>query len=62
MPDFGGTEVPRAALDHGFETLGLELMVAMTLGDNHASQAVMRRIGPGYRKWFDINRGEWTRK
>ena len=69
-PDFWGqgyaTEVAQAALDHGFETLGLGLIFAMTLPDNLASQAVMKRIGLTYRKrvtykgsdavWFDRSR------
>jgi RimJ/RimL family protein N-acetyltransferase len=65
------TEVARAALDYGFETLGLELIFAITLVDNHASQAVMKRIGLTYRKrveyrgftdvvWFDMDRHSWT--
>lgn len=66
------TEVARASLAHGFETLGLGLIFAMTLVDNHASQAVMKRIGLGYRKrvaykgftdvvWFDMDRDLWTK-
>ena len=55
------------ALAYGFETLGLGLIFAITLPDNVASQAVMKRIGLGYRKrvdyrgfkdvvWFDKSR------
>ena len=69
-PDFWGqgyaTEVAQAALDHGFETLGLGLIFAITLPDNLASQAVMKRIGLTWRKrvkykgfdavWFDKSR------
>ena len=57
----------RPALAYGFETLGLGLIFAITLPDNVASQAVMKRIGLGYRKrvdyrgfkdvvWFDKSR------
>jgi RimJ/RimL family protein N-acetyltransferase len=69
-PDFWGrgyaTEVAAASLDYGFETLGLGLIFAITLPDNLASQAVMKRIGLTYRKrvvykgfdavWFDRSR------
>ena len=69
-PDFWGrgyaTEVAAASLDYGFETLGLGLIFAITLPDNLASQAVMKRIGLTYRKrvvykgfdavWFDKSR------
>jgi RimJ/RimL family protein N-acetyltransferase len=60
------TEMARAALRYGFETLGLELIFAITRPDNRASQAVMKRLGLSYRKnvvykdmdavWFDIDR------
>jgi RimJ/RimL family protein N-acetyltransferase len=64
------TEVARAALAYGFDSLGLDLIFAITLPDNHASQAVMKRIGLGYRRrveykgfkdvvWFDIDRAAW---
>lgn len=64
------TEAARAALDYGFGTLGLDLIFAITLPDNLASQAVMRRLGLGYRRrvdykgfkdivWFDIDRAGW---
>jgi RimJ/RimL family protein N-acetyltransferase len=73
-PDHWGrgyaTEVARAALAWGFGTLGLGLIFAMTLPDNLASQAVMKRIGLTYRKpvkykgfdavWFDVARDLWT--
>ncbi|MDP2332277.1 MAG: GNAT family N-acetyltransferase [Reyranella sp.] len=66
------TEVARAALAHGFETLGLGLIFAITLPDNLASQAVMKRAGLGYRKrvdykgfsdivWFDVSRLDFSR-
>jgi RimJ/RimL family protein N-acetyltransferase len=65
------TEVARAALVHGFETLGLGLVFAVTLPDNRASQAVMKRIGLTYRRrveykgftdvvWFDLDRERWA--
>ena len=75
-PDFQGrgyaTEVAQAALAHGFGTLGLKLIFAITLVDNLASQAVMKRIGLTWRKrvdykgfsdllWFDMDRDLWTR-
>lgn len=64
------TEVARAALAYGFDTLGLELIFAITLADNHASQAVMKRLGLTYRHkvaykgfsdivWFDMDRQTW---
>ena len=64
------TEVARAALAYGFETLGLDLIFAITLPDNLASQAVMKRLGLTYRRrvdyrgftdivWFDIDREAW---
>jgi RimJ/RimL family protein N-acetyltransferase len=64
------TEVARAALGYGFDTLELELIFAMTLPDNHASQAVMKRLGLTYRRrvdykgfsdvvWFDMDRETW---
>lgn len=69
-PDYWGrgyaTEVAQASLTYGFETLGLGLIFAITLPDNLASQAVMKRIGLTYRKqvtyrgfdvvWFDKSR------
>ncbi len=65
------TEVARAALDYGFETLGLGLIFAIALPDNLASQAVMKRIGLTYRKrveyrgfkdivWFDVNLADYA--
>jgi len=65
------TEVARASLDYGFGTLGLGLIFAITLPDNLASQAVMKRIGLTYRKrvayrgfndivWFDVGRADYA--
>jgi RimJ/RimL family protein N-acetyltransferase len=49
VPDAWGqgyaTEAARAALDHGFQTLGLPEIIAFTARTNLASQAVMTRIG-----------------
>jgi RimJ/RimL family protein N-acetyltransferase len=64
------TEVARAALAYGFDTLGMALIFAITLPDNASSQAVMRRLGLIYRRrvdykgfrdivWFDIDRETW---
>lgn len=64
------TEVARAALAYGFDTLGMDLIFAITLPDNVASQAVMRRLGLTYRRrvdykgfrdivWFDIDSETW---
>lgn len=64
------TEVARAALAYGFETLRLEMIFAITLPDNIASQSVMKRLGLIYRRrvaykgfddvvWFDIDRATW---
>jgi len=64
------TEVARAALGYGFDTLGLNLIFAITLPDNHASQAVMNRLGLTYRRrveykgfkdvvWFDMDLPTW---
>ena len=39
------TELVRAAVAHGFETLGLPEIVAFTDPANHRSLAVMRRLG-----------------
>jgi RimJ/RimL family protein N-acetyltransferase len=65
------TEVARAALAYGFETLRRDLIFAITLPDNLASQAVMKRLGLTYRRrvaykgfndvvWFDIDRTAWS--
>ncbi len=60
------TESGRAALEFGFDTCGLARIFAVTRPENHASQAVMKRLGLIYRKdvvyrgvesvWFDIDR------
>ena len=64
------TEVAQAALAYGFDTLDLRLVFAITLPENRASQAVMRRIGLAYRRrvayrgyadivWYDRSREDW---
>ena len=64
------TEVAKAALGFGFGTLRLDLIFAITLESNLASQAVMKRIGLAYRKrvdykgfrdivWFDVGRAAY---
>lgn len=64
------TELARAALGYGFDVLGLDLIFAITLPDNLASQAVMKRLGLTYRRrvdykgfsdivWFDMDRQTW---
>ncbi|UYN95298.1 MAG: GNAT family N-acetyltransferase [Enhydrobacter sp.] len=64
------TEVAKAALAFGFDTLKLDLIFAITLPENLSSQAVMKRIGLTYRKrvdykgfkeivWFDIDKPAW---
>jgi RimJ/RimL family protein N-acetyltransferase len=39
------TEAARALIDFGFQRIGLKRIVAMTMYDNPASMAVMRRLG-----------------
>ncbi|MEU9361252.1 GNAT family N-acetyltransferase [Streptomyces sp. NPDC048301] len=39
------TEAARAVLAFGFDTLGLQEILAVTTATNHRSQAVMRRLG-----------------
>ena len=63
------TELGEAALRFAFERRNLESVFAITKPDNHASQAVMKRLGMQYRKnvvykdvdavWFDISRSDW---
>lgn len=67
------TEVARAALAYGFETLDLDMIFAITLEENRASRAVMERIGLIYRKrvdykgftdivWYDIDRAGYAER
>jgi len=65
------TEAARAALRLGFGTIGLDLIFAITMPTNLASQAVMKRLGLSYRKnvvyratesvWFDLGREDFLR-
>lgn len=76
-PDVWGrgyaAEAARAALAHGFETLALERIFAITLESNRASRAVMERIGLSYRKrvdykgftdlvWYDVDRAAYAER
>ena len=40
-----GTEFARATLGYGFDALAAPSVVALTTGDNHASQRVLRKVG-----------------
>jgi ribosomal-protein-alanine N-acetyltransferase len=42
------TEAARAAAQYGFDVLGLETIPILTDGPNHASVAVMKRLGATY--------------
>ncbi|HSA83179.1 MAG TPA: GNAT family N-acetyltransferase [Geminicoccaceae bacterium] len=42
------TEAGRAVLEHGFRTLGLDPIVAVTHPDNRASQRVLEKLGLRY--------------
>ena len=63
------TEMARAALDYGFETLGLELIFAITCpttslagGDEAARPRLSQRVDyKGFMDivWFDIERATW---
>ncbi|WP_316787572.1 GNAT family N-acetyltransferase [Thermoleptolyngbya oregonensis] len=44
------TEAARASLQFGFDTLGLERIVAIARPENHASQRVMQKLGMTYEK------------
>jgi [ribosomal protein S5]-alanine N-acetyltransferase len=39
------TEAGRALIDHAFDQMHLKRIIATTEYDNHASQAVMRKLG-----------------
>jgi [ribosomal protein S5]-alanine N-acetyltransferase len=75
-PDFWGCgfagEMAQAALGFGFETLGLDLIFAITKPDNLPSRAVMERLGLSYRKnvvykeidavWYDLSGEDFLRR
>jgi RimJ/RimL family protein N-acetyltransferase len=42
------TEAATASLEFGFDRIGLARIVSFTMVENHASQAVMKRIGLTY--------------
>ena len=44
------SEIGQAGLERGFDELGLDQVVSLTLPDNLASIAVMRRLGLTYRR------------
>jgi RimJ/RimL family protein N-acetyltransferase len=64
------TEAARAAVSFGFDAIGLSTIFAITKPDNSNSQAVVKRLGLGYRRnvtyrgfearWFDITREAWS--
>jgi RimJ/RimL family protein N-acetyltransferase len=64
------TEAATAAVEFGFGPVGLDTIFAITLPDNLASQAVVKRLGMGYRRnapyrgfevrYFDITREAWA--
>ena len=66
------TEMGAAALRFGFESRGLPAIFAITLPDNAASQAVMRRLGMSWRRnvlykdvevvWLEIEAEQWRRQ
>jgi RimJ/RimL family protein N-acetyltransferase len=63
------TEAATAAVNFGFDTIGLPTIFAITLPDNMSSQAVVKRLGFDYRRnvpyrgfdvrWFDIDSASW---
>ncbi len=48
-------EVAAACLDHGFRSVGLDSIVAVTHPDNRASQHVLRKSGMSYERDFDLD-------
>lgn len=46
----------RVTLRHGVEVVGLRPIVSLAAADNHASHAVMRRVGRTQRGGFDLPR------
>jgi len=65
------TEAGRALIHHGFETLGLERIIAIVRPDNLASQAVIKKIGLAYEDkrvfhgmqclYFSLDRSDFQR-
>ncbi len=59
LPEYWGkgyaTEAAEALLRHGFEDLGLNEIVSFAVHDNHASTAVMERIGMTREPAFDFD-------
>jgi ribosomal-protein-alanine N-acetyltransferase len=63
------TEAATAWLHYGFETLGLDRIVAITRPENIASRGVMEKIGMNYEKdasyyetdcaYYAIDRQQW---
>ena len=60
-PQDGAGNAARAeeAVRAGFTTLGLDSVVAYTVHDNEASQAVMRKLGGPLWKTFEGAKGNW---
>ena len=64
------TELGRVTLRYGFECRGLASIFAITSPDNHASQAVMKRLGMSWCRrvtyrdmdvaWFEIERAAFA--
>jgi RimJ/RimL family protein N-acetyltransferase len=64
------TEASRAALRFGFETVGIDRIIAFAVPDNRASTRVMEKLGMRYEKrapfhgldhvWYAISRAEYT--
>jgi RimJ/RimL family protein N-acetyltransferase len=48
-------EVAVTCLDHGFRSIGLGSIVAVTHPDNRASQHVLRKVGMAYERDFDLD-------
>lgn len=67
-----GTEAGVAAIRFGFETLGLDRIMAITLHDNRGSRGLMERLGLTYRRdttykghevvYYALDRADWERR
>lgn len=55
------TEASRACLDYGFETLGLQRIIALVLHENAASIRVVEKLGFRYEKDIEED-GLWARQ